>query len=219
MILNYNKRNRQIANTIIEGPRAIFPHGMDNGWLEQNIGIFVRDYKNNQQQHFSLWVDATMNKDDNFFKPVIRLVNWNEAKAITDTRNNIVTNWPDITIELGYIKSEKFELLNQAFIELQQLIPKIYFAPFGINLNRDTPDLNVRLPVIDYAIKIVNFSQSIKFYSSYLNNDEFSSKVMEFTSLMVSCFDKIDNFGWKERYDAAFDMNSFDWDYTPIIFE
>ncbi len=219
MILKHNKRNRQIANKIIEGPRAIFPNGIDNGWLEQNIGIFIRDYKKNQQQHFSLWVDATMNKDDNFFKPVIRIVNWNEAKAITDTRNNIVTNWPDITIELGYIKSEKFELLNKAFNELQQLIPKIYFAPFDINLNRAAPDLNVRLPVIGYEVKIANSSQSIKFYSSYLNNDVFSSKVMEFTSLMVSCFDKIDLSGWKENYDAAFDQNSFDWDYTPIIFE
>jgi hypothetical protein len=158
-----------------------------------------------------------MNKEDNFLQPVIRFVHWEKLNDLEKSRNNIEIDWPDVRIYLGYIKSEKFDELNTALIELQNLIPKIHFAPLGISLSRDVAMVDESDLSVDYELWIRNGVQTICYYSPLIDNDIFSKKVIDLKRLMIASLDKIDHTGWKERYDSPFDISSFDWDYNKIF--
>lgn len=157
-----------------------------------------------------------MNKEENFLKPVIRFVHWEKQNDLEKFRNSIEIDWPDVRMFLGYIKPEKFNELEAALIELQDLIPKIHFASLGISLNRDIATIDKSDFSINYELWLRNGVQSLSYFSPYIDDDIFSTKVLALKRLMLASLEEIDPAGWKERYDTPFDETSFDWGYNKI---
>lgn len=90
---------------------------------------------------------------------------------------------------LGYIKPGKFNELNAALIELQDLIPKIHFASLGISLNRDVATIEKSDFSINYELWLRNGVQSLSYFSPYIDDDVFSAKVLALKRLMLSSLD------------------------------
>ncbi|NOS93249.1 MAG: hypothetical protein HOP30_15120 [Cyclobacteriaceae bacterium] len=184
--------------------------------MEKDISIYARYLGDNRIHHISLWSDSTMNKENDFLKPIIRFAHWERQNDLDKSRDKIEITWPDIRIFLGYIKPEKFEELNSELIKLQQLIPKIHFASLGISLKRDVAELQRSDVSVEYEIWIRNGTQSLRYYSPLIENNVFLEKAIELKQLLLASMDEIDLTGWKERYDSPLDTSSFDWDYNKI---
>jgi hypothetical protein len=202
-----------IGNKIIEGPRAIFPPESGTTWLEKDVSIYTHYHETNAIQHISLWSDSTMNKEVEFFAPIIRFLHWEKNNDSEMVKKDTENKWPDIRVFLGNIKPHKFEELNQSIIHIQQLISSIQFRPLGISLKREVAELDTTDSYFDYEIWLRNGAQSFSLYSPLLKDDIFSNKVRDLKQLMLESMDKIDISGWKERYNSPFDTVHFDWDY------
>ena len=164
-------------------------------------------------QQISLWSDSTVNKENNFLKPIIRFAHWERQNDLVKDKE---INWPDVRVFLGYIKEDHFDQLNNAMIDIQKSIPALVFKPLGISLARDVVDVEICEPNVEYAIYIRNGVQSITYYSPLLANDRFSNKVVELKNLMLRSVEQFDSTGWKERYESPLDADTFDWDYQKI---
>ncbi len=204
---------RNIGQRLLDGPRSIIPPNVGNCWLEKDISIYTNDFPEVRIEEISLWSDSTINKDSNFFKPVIRFAHW-ERKNDLEKRNEI--KFPDVRIFLGYIDEELFNPLNDAIIKIQNCIPKLTFQSLGISLERDVANIKRSNQNKDYNLYIRNGIQSLTYYSPFLDNDIFSQKVFELKTLMLKSMKQICLDGWKERYDSPFDTESFDWNYDEI---
>jgi hypothetical protein len=212
------KQSRQffsIGHELITGPRAIFPPSDNNGWLEKDISVYIHYFGDHRLQQISLWSDSTMNREENFLKPVIRFAHWERQNDMDKLKAGIPVMWPDVRIFLGYIKEELFNDLNDAIIDVQKHIPSLQFKPLGISLQRDVVDLNS-----DHSrnleIWVRNGVQSISYYSPFIENDVFCKKVLDLKNIMLKSMHPFDHSGWKERYDKPFNNEIYDWDYKPV---
>jgi hypothetical protein len=211
--LNKTLQIRNIGQTLLEGPRSILPPNAGGDWLEKDISIYTNDFPEVRIEQISLWSDSTMNKESDFLKPLIRFAHWERKNDLQKGRE---INFPDVRIFLGYIDEEFFNLLNNAIIEIQNCIPNLTFKSLGISLARDVANIERGIQDKDYSVYIRNGIQSMTYYSPFLDNDTFSSKIFELKELMLKSMKQISLDGWKERYDSPFDTNSFDWNYDEI---
>lgn len=202
MLSTTQRKNRrrclQIGNKLIDGPLAIFPatdNDDDYGWMECDfrISIYSGDYQT--QESIAIYTDDTMNREENFFKPIIRHCAWDRSAD-----ENGSNTWPSAKVELAYLKD--IEQTSEILIQIQEATPKLSFAPLGVSVSRNVAEVECDYYKEGYELYIRNGVQAITYASCYMPNDMV-------TALIFSSFKKLRNemmvpfekSGWKERYE------------------
>lgn len=71
----------------------------DHGWFEQSLRIALQSNPFGKVESIIVYSDDTINKEKNFFAPVLRHCVWDQ------TDHSSKTGWPNVEIKLGSIKA------------------------------------------------------------------------------------------------------------------
>lgn len=97
-----------IGYELINGPEAIFPpYRKDEfGWLEADLRIILTQHDHKKIESISIFVDDTMNREDDFLSPIIRHCTW-----LRDKDHSGNNGWP--TIEMLYSGIKHNEMVDK----------------------------------------------------------------------------------------------------------
>ena len=220
---------RKIFNlgyTIIDGPISIYQPGNDLEWYEQDIFIKinitgVRSNINHILGHesISIWADNTMNKEKNFFQPIIRHAKWMKTDDLDKMRGKEKFSFPAVKILLGHIKENKE--LEKELLKFQEQIKYLPYVPSGLSLNRDIPELEYDHKFAAFSIFFRNGVQSIEFNSEPILEDIFTQNVFDLFNTIKKHMEVFDHKGWIEKYNIDFNtlVNTgyYKWDYSTKL--
>jgi hypothetical protein len=144
----------------------------------------------------AVFVDNTMNRDDNFLTPLARRARWPRQADLATLPNE-----PSVTIQLVSLKRSVTEV-NDQVRKLQATMRSLPFDPFGLPLDRSGPTLprlNDDDPSV-ITIELWNGEQHIE-YSSPLTDEPFCREANALTDLVWSLDEVIDSgVGWSDAF-------------------
>ena len=206
------RRALSIGRVVVDGPRSIFPPTkIDSfGWLEPQLRFVYWKAPASICESVALFCDNTMNRDDDFLRPVIRIARWNRA-------NDFATKpyWPTVAIRLGYFDDNDDKLSN-AIRVIHHNIPSLPFIPFGLSGQREAPDFPYSNRG-EIELYISNGIQSVEFTTPALPPGD--NLTDQFFNVIEQFHDRIEPFdttGWRERYSCnlnrLYPLRPWDWD-------
>jgi len=196
------KRIVKIGNKLVQGPSAIFRLSQGD-WLEKDLYITIRGEGFKNISTFSLWTDSSMNKEEDFLSPMIRILNWNRQQDLEAARIDENRNFPNIDLKLGTIKSSKFDDLENAFISIQKAVKENNeYVPYKIATERDCAKLTTDYEndYLDFRIYIRNGSQSLELSSVANYSSHLVQEIQRIIKLFKESIELVDKTKWKERY-------------------
>jgi hypothetical protein len=207
------RKRKRIGWTLIAGPRALVPPKAmtDHGWFEQDLRITLQSNPSGKIESIVVYTDDTMNKEEDFFAPVLRHCVWDQ------TDNSSENGWPNTEIKLGSIKDQS--LIHDCLTHIQASVGQMPFPTIGLSVTRDVPDVKHAVNSRAYSLYLRNGIQAIEYNSWQLEDDPFASLIFESYDLLVSQREPMHKTGWTERYDHDFKSDDFPhpgwyWDYT-----
>jgi len=196
----HHKRVIKIGNKLVEGPSAIFRLS-DGDWLEKDLHITI--WNGGSRSTYSLWTDDSMNKEEGFLPPMIRILNWNRKQDLAELREDENRKFPTIELELGTIKTSKFDQLENAFISIQKAVKESNdYVPYKISRKRDYAELEIDYDkeYLDFSIYVRNGSQALEFSSSGNYSNPLVQQILALIRLLTESIEPVDKSAWKERY-------------------
>jgi hypothetical protein len=213
---NFNRlfrKRKSIAWELIQGPRVLVPPKAttDYGYFEQDLRITLQSNPFGKTESIIVYTDDTMNKEENFFAPVLRHCVWDQ------TDHSSVDGWPNATIQLGSMKDQR--LVHDCLTRIQASVAQMPFPTIGLSVSRDVSGIKHAINSRAYSLYVRNGIQAIEYNSWQLENDPFATLIFESYDLLVSQLEPMDKTGWTERYDQDFKSEHFPhpgwyWDYT-----
>lgn len=197
-----HRRILRIGNKLVESPSAIFRIS-EGDWLEKKLHITIRSRSFEKFSTYSLWTDYSMNKEENFLPPMIRILNWKRKEDLDDLDKDKNRKFPKIEVELGTIKNSKVEELEKAFISIQEAFKgNNDYVPYKISRERDCAELEIdyEKEYLDFTIYFSNGNQSLEFSSLGNYSNKLIQQVDNLISLLIESIEPIDKYEWKERY-------------------
>ena len=198
------------------GPRALIPPPAldDFGWLEPELRLIHWKAPGYKKESVTLFTDNTVNRDDHFLQPIIRLAFWERGRDI-QTR----PHWPSITIQFGYFSDDDHQLLHNTIYQFHQTLSSTPFLAFGISANREVPDFphNDRGELEIFAS---NGVQSVEITTPALpNGDELTDQFFFLFAQLKAACRPFDHKDWRERYNYNLrDVTPFQaWDWDGSI--
>ncbi len=192
----------RIGNKLVEGPSAIFRLS-EGDWLGKDLYITVRDRGYENISSYSLWTDDSMNKEEEFLPPMIRILDWKRRKDLSELKEDENRNFPKIDLELGTIKESKFVQCENAFISIQKAVKEHNdYIPYKISRKHDYAELNVDHDeeYLNFSIYIRNGSQSLELNSCANFSNQLVQQIQRIIKLFKESIEPTDKTKWKERY-------------------
>jgi len=202
MVRENQRRVLTIGNKLVAGPNAIFRIS-DGSWLEKDLHFSIYEEGLKKIETYSLWTDDSMNKEENFLSPMIRILTWERRRDLNDLNDNKTRKFPMIDVKLGIIHDDKLEEVNQKFISFQKIVTENNnYIPFKLSTKRDSADIKINYDqeYIDYSIYMRNGAQSFEFCSTGNNSDNLVKGINDFKKLLQESIQVINKSEWKERY-------------------
>lgn len=176
-------RNRclQVGRELIQGPRALFPPTPDglSDWLEPQLRITLRWPNYERIESVIIYVDDTMNKEEDFLPPLLRYAIWRRPDDLAGRHA-----WPSVSVRLGLIKNHA--AVDACLQQLQQHVPHITFTPIGLSLKRDVADITGVPTLPEYTVFITNGVQGLEYSSCSIEHDLFSKQINESFHALVT---------------------------------
>ena len=197
-----HRRVLKIGNKLVEGPSAIFRLS-EGDWLEKDLHITIWDGGYQNISTYSLWTDASMNKEEDFLPPMIRILNWKRRKDLDELRDDENREFPKIELELGTIKNSKFDQIEYSFISIQKAVKESNdYIPYKISRKRDYAELGIdyEKEYLDFSIFVRNGSQSLEFFSSGNYSNSLVQQIQNLIHLLRESIEPVNKSEWKERY-------------------
>lgn len=197
-----HRRVMKIGNKLVEGPSAIFRLS-EGDWLEKDLHITIRDGEYRNISTYSLWTDDSMNKEEDFLPPMIRILNWKRRQDLEELREDENRNFPKIALELGTIKNSKFEQLENSFISIQKAVKESNdYVPYKISRKRDYAELEIDFEkeYLDFSIYVRNGSQSMELNSCGNFSNPLVDQIRRIIELLKESIEPVEKSEWKERY-------------------
>ncbi len=191
-----DEKKSAVGYELIKGPEAIFPPSeMDEfGWLEVDLQILLIPHDHKKIESISIFVDDTMNRQDNFLPPLIRHCTWQKGK--NDSEDN---DWP--TTETLYSHIENNEVVDKKIKKIQQNISRFEFKESGLSLKRDVAKIAIDYNKPRFELFSRNGLQTITINSWVTeDNNNFSDLVFELFNYLKKTLKPFNQNGWKERY-------------------
>jgi hypothetical protein len=167
----------------------------------------------------SIWTDNTMNKEKNFFLPIIRYTKWIKKDDLNKIRDNNSLTFPDVKVSLGAIKDQK-KLENELII-FQKKSKSFPYIPFGLSLQRDVPDVEFDKNYTAYSIFFRNGIQSVEINSEPVLGHSFTKNVFDLFNTIKNQMNIFNKQGWKEKYSIDFNTliktDFYMWDYSSKL--
>ena len=224
--MNNERKKFNLGYIIIDGPLAIYQPNNDFEWYEQDVFIKInivgeRDNINQILGHesISIWSDNTMNKEKDFFIPIIRHAKWIKTDDLDKIRDHETLAFPDVKVSLGNIKNLK--KIENDLINFQKQINDFSYIQLGLSLQRDIPEVKYDKNFTAYSIFFRNGVQSIEFNSEPISGDSFKKNVFSLFNTIKNQMEIFDNKGWIEKYNIDFNTlintDFYKWDYSTKI--
>jgi hypothetical protein len=184
--------------TLVEGPRSLLPPEQldDFGWLEPNLRLIWRPGIARGLESLIVFCDNTVNRDSDFLVPVLRYARWDAARDL-----EALPAWPQMEIQLGYFEARRDWVSNQVR-RIEAALTHAPYIPFGLQAQRDIPEIEVAEDRGDIEIHCSNGLQSITWRAPALPagdplNDTFFAVLTELRATMEA----LPRAGWQEVYD------------------
>ncbi len=207
------RKRKGIGWKLIAGPRVLVPRKevTDYGWFEQDLRITLQSSPFGKTESIIVYSDSTMNKEEDFFAPVLRHCVWDQ------TDHSSKNSWPNVQIRLGSIQDQS--VVHDCLTRIQASVGQMPFPTIGLSSDRDVPDVEHAANSRAYELYVRNGIQAIEYNSTQLENDPFATLIFEAHDLLVSQLELMDKTGWTERYEQDFKSDAFPhpgwyWDYT-----
>lgn len=212
----------EIAYELLDGQRAIFPSKRKYEWLESVLTI--KQYPlgiDKNSVTYSIYVDNTINKEDNFLLPIVRIAKWDRLKELNAKR---FKRWPEIQIiqhELTKLEQKK---IDEFLKKLDSKISTLQFAVGGLITDRSDPTpIDINTGFRDLIIKRWNGCQTIDFYFGDSNNLNF--ELEETVRDLMNYIAEVCKTPIKKPYTERYNQNLKElykphdwvslWDYKP----
>ncbi len=212
-IIHLNRRRcLSVGWELIHGPRALLspPKGDESDWLEPQLRITLRWPNYERIESIIVYVDNTMNKEDEFLPPMLRHAVWRYPNDLPGAHP-----WPSIVVRLGFLKNQF--IVNDSLTNLEKHIPCIDYSSIGLSLKRDVPHVAAVPHLPEYALTLRNGVQSLEYSSCFLVDDSMSSMIYDSFNALTAELSEIHPHGWQERYDrnlkTEFPATCWDWNY------
>ena len=153
--------------------------------------------------NYSIWTDCSMNKEEDFLPPMIRILNWKRKQDLDDLKQEESRKFPKIELEFGTIKNSKFDQLENAFIAIQKAVKEDNdYVPYKISRQRDQADIQVDYDkeYLNFSIYVRNGSQCLEFSSSGNYSNPMIQQIQNLIHLFNESIEPVDKSEWKERY-------------------
>ena len=190
-----------IGYEFTNGPEAIFPPPKEDdfGWLEADLRIILIPHDQKKIESISIFVDDTMNREDNFLSPIIRHCTWLKNKDYSE--NN---NWP--TIEILYSRIGNYEIVDKKIKQMQKTISKFDFKELGLSLKRDVAKIKIDYNKPRFELFSRNGIQAITINSWAIEgSNHLPDLVFDLFSYLKKIINPFNQNGWNERYNQ--DLN------------
>ncbi len=197
-----SRRILKIGNKLVEGPSAIFSISKED-WLEKDLQITFYEPGMKKIESYSIWSDDSMNKENDFLSPMIRILTWNKHEDLENLRENAQRNFPIIDLKLGEINQDKFEVVNNDFINLQKSIVNNHnYIPYKISTKRDSAEIEIdyEKDYLDFSIYVRNGMQTLNFSSSGNKTNKLVNDLIRMKELLIESIEIVNLSNWKERY-------------------
>lgn len=197
-----HRRVMRIGNKLVEGPSAIFRIS-EGDWLEKDLHITIWDGGNRNISSYSLWTDDSMNKEEDFLPPMLRILNWNRREDLDELRKDENRKFPKIEVELGTIKNSKFNQFEKSFVSIQKVIKESNdYVPYKISKERDYAELEIdyEKEYLGFSVYVRNGSQSLEFSSSGNYSNPLIQQIQNLIHLFNESIEPVTKSEWKERY-------------------
>ena len=208
------RRKQIIGNTLIKGPRSIFPPhdpGQFVGWLEPTLFISYKDWESLSNKSIILYSDYTMNREKDFFTPLVRQTNWIREQ-------DQLRSAPMPNINIDYWEVQDWDAINATGKQIQEALREAPLIPHGIPKDRSAPETGFAGNGIEYCVITKNGAQSLEFWSFELDNDQLFKLLIKASSILLSASRPMDMTGWRERYNHEIEQSpdiswpSWDWE-------
>ncbi|MGB0869453.1 MAG: hypothetical protein ACPGSD_07635 [Flavobacteriales bacterium] len=195
-------RVMKIGNKLVEGPSAIFRLS-EGDWLEKDLHLTIWDEGFQNISTYSLWTDNSMNKEEDFLPPMIRILHWKKRLDLDELKVDENRKFPKIELDLGTIKNSKIDQLENSFISIQKAVKgSNNYVPYKISKKLDGAELNIDDDTenLFFSIYVGNGSQSLEFSSSGNYSNSLVQQIQKLTHLLRESIDPVNKSEWKERY-------------------
>lgn len=221
----YWRRVHRIGSKIIHGPEAIHPPANidDFGWVECDLRLQITSLDGKWEESIAIYTDCTMNRYEDYLKPVIRHAQWHRRKDQVRALRAEIT-WPEIEISLSYFH-EHYDSVDTLIRQIQSELISIPFAISGLTTEREGPELpEIEHPDGGYiTIYSRNGTQSIEFATPMLVNNQLTTIFSQSFSQLKSLVTPLSKEGWREVYYRNLDNTEpgeiWYWDYVPLVWE
>ncbi|SDQ14916.1 hypothetical protein [Flagellimonas zhangzhouensis] len=215
----------RIGNTLIEGPNVIF-NSIGQDWLEKDLQIIFHYPENGRLESFSIWSDDTMNKEKGFLQPMIRNLTWDRRKDLDRAQKEPSTIFPKVDIQLGSIKKEMSQELNEKFVQLQHsMIRNLEYVPYKIPTTRDSAEIKINFekPFVDFSVFFRNGVQTLEFSSCVNHENILLRELNQMKKILLECINLVKLSDWVEKYsdltESFLNGKTMEWNYSKDLKE
>ncbi len=206
------RRCLSVGWELIHGPRALFPPpGADaSDWFEPQLRLTLRWPDHERIESVIVFVDATMNKEEDFLPPMLRHAVWRYPNDLSGAHA-----WPSVVVRLGSITNP--HAVDACLLKLQHNIRHLNFTPIGLSLKRDVANVITGPSLPSYTVSFRNGVQALEYSSCSIEHDSFGLAIHDSFDVLIAELHEINPHGWQERYDrnltTEFPATCWEWNY------
>jgi hypothetical protein len=192
------QRLRRIGMTLVEGPRSLLPPEQldDFGWLEPNLRLILRHGFVRHSESVTVFCDNTVNRDSAFLAPVLRYARWVSAPDF-----KTLPAWPHVEIQLSYFDAQR-DWVSEQIRRIEAALIHPPYMPFGLNTQRDAPEVEIAEDRGNIEIHCYNGLQTIELFSPALPaGDPLTDAFFAVFTGLRAIMEPISRDGWQEAYD------------------
>lgn len=206
----------RIGSLLVEGPFSIRPprEADDYGWLECDLRL--THWNGGLSESVAVYVDDSLNREEDFLEPVIRYVHWEKVRDIRRALVGEIT-WPTATVALSYFREARTEV-DRLMRDVQAHLTGVPFSATGLVADRSVPD-RTRDDRGEVEVYARNGVQRIEISTWAADDGGLHTAAINGIAALKALLRPLALDGWSENY--AHDLLSEEfgatrrWDYRP----
>jgi hypothetical protein len=204
----------RVGNLLVEGPFSIRPpQEVDEyGWLEcdlrltQSVAGVVTSV--------AVYVDDSMNREEDFLPPVLRHTTWERAEDIRRALAGEIS-WPTATVRLSHVGNAQAEV-DRVMRDVQARLGSAPFVVTGLVTNRAVPNAEPD-PRGEIQVFARNGIQRVEVATRAAEDGGLHSAAVDAIASLTKLIEPISLEGWRETYSQDLRSEALSglhyWDY------
>jgi hypothetical protein len=208
------RRVVRVGNLLVEGPFSIRPpRDVDEyGWLECDLRL--TQVSDGVITSVAVYVDDSMNREEDFLEPVLRHVRWQRAEDVRRALAGEIS-WPTATVTLSHFGTARADV-DLLMREIQGRLSTAPFIVTGLVTDRSVPNAEPD-PRGEIQVFARNGVQRVEVATWAAEDAGLHSVAADAIASLSRLMQPLRLDGWRETYSHQLDSDTlgglYYWDY------